>query len=576
MDNNIALADVECRQIVRFCEVLLEVGTHPYGDRVRTIADAYGERLLGDGDRVDLGIGVVIEVRLCNDDGTFTGETVMEPEEVDPDEVAALIYHRAGCLLDELLWSPNSRVWTLDGGETVTVEPLTEDGTVLPPDSMQEREWERSRVRHEVGEDDDLFREYENLVEKHTYDRPQVRDEALAAFERKRADALVERARLAEHVATQYRFASDPGGVLTEDERDAWNTWLLEHRPDLALAAQNSWYPADLDDVLDGTFEPQVPTILRRSDGPAFLYPGRIHSVNAEPEAGKGWLSCAACADVMLAGGVALYIDLEDSRENVVGRLVALGVPREVIRDRFRYVQPEERADEAAIKRLVALEPALVVIDSANEAMTLQGLNYIKNDEIVEFVRLMARPFKNAGAAVLLLDHVTKDKETRGRYAIGGQQKLAAVDVTYSLDVKSQFSRGHDGRVRVNVAKDRPAGVRPHAVGSGVIQHVAEMMLISHEDGSVSVRLDPPAGTLASLFERPEEEMEAVSAYLDTDVGRVANSKRAIESAVPHKADKVRTAIDTLVALGFVEQSPGPRNSQLHRNLKPYRSGDTT
>ena len=49
--------------------------------------------------------------------------------------------------------------------------------------------------------------------------------------------------------------------------------------------------------------------------------------------------------------------------------------------------------------------------------------------------RSSIRPIAAAGAAVVLIDHVAKDKEKRGRYAIGAQHKLAGVAVAYGIEV---------------------------------------------------------------------------------------------------------------------------------------------
>ena len=60
---------------------------------------------------------------------------------------------------------------------------------------------------------------------------------------------------------------------------------------------------------------------------------------------------------------------------------------------------------------------------------------------------------------MLLVDHVTKSKDDRGRYAIGAQAKLAGIDgAAYSVKMVSPFGRGRTGRARRS-----PAGVRDRA-----------------------------------------------------------------------------------------------------------------
>jgi hypothetical protein len=92
---------------------------------------------------------------------------------------------------------------------------------------------------------------------------------------------------------------------------------------------------------------------------------------------------------------------------------------------------------------------------------------------------------------VALLDHVTKDAQGRGRYAIGAQHKLASIDgAAYSLEVVRPFGRGLTGVARIDVTKDRPGFVRSFAVGGS---HVAELHVVS-DDGGGEVLIDvrPP------------------------------------------------------------------------------------
>src|SRR5689334_11769285 len=91
-------------------------------------------------------------------------------------------------------------------------------------------------------------------------------------------------------------------------------------------ATASSWTPVDLEPILNGEHEPEEPDLLRRTDGVALLYRGRLHAVFAEPEAGKGWLALTASKERLEAGGTVLYIDYEDTALNVIVRLRDLGV----------------------------------------------------------------------------------------------------------------------------------------------------------------------------------------------------------------------------------------------------------
>jgi hypothetical protein len=56
----------------------------------------------------------------------------------------------------------------------------------------------------------------------------------------------------------------------------------------------SSWRPVDLTSVLDGTWQPPVPSVGRRSDGLGLFYQGKTHTVVSETEAGKTWFALAA------------------------------------------------------------------------------------------------------------------------------------------------------------------------------------------------------------------------------------------------------------------------------------------
>jgi hypothetical protein len=53
-------------------------------------------------------------------------------------------------------------------------------------------------------------------------------------------------------------------------------------RPEGESPGGSSWAPVDLTAHLDGSHVPEVPALLRRTDGRALLYPGRVHSARGE------------------------------------------------------------------------------------------------------------------------------------------------------------------------------------------------------------------------------------------------------------------------------------------------------
>jgi hypothetical protein len=196
---------------------------------------------------------------------------------------------------------------------------------------------------------------------------------------------------------------------------------------DLQRSRTTSWAPVELGPVLDGTQPDPPPAILTRTDGRALLYAGRVHALFGEPEACKGWIALTATAEALDGGARVLYVDFEDTAASVTSRIMALGAATDVIRERFVYVRPDEPLEKAGRADLeAAAEGAvLAVLDGITEALTLHGLDLASNGDVAAWLDLLPRPLARTGAAVLTIDHVVKDRENRGRYAIGAQHKAA-------------------------------------------------------------------------------------------------------------------------------------------------------
>lgn len=331
-----------------------------------------------------------------------------------------------------------------------------------------------------------------------------------------------------------------------------------------------TWGPLNLETILAGVGGDEPPCYLARTDGVHLLYPGRTHSLSAEPEAGKGWMSIAASSERLAAGDRVIYIDFEDTPTAIVARLRAVGVGDDAIRDRFSYVRPEEprATGQQDFEAMLALAPALVVLDGFTEALALEGLDLNSNSDIAEWLEL-PRQAARAGAAVIIVDHVVKDREARGRYAIGAQHKLAGVDVAYTLEVIEPFGRGREGLVKVSVKKDRPGHVRQHAEED----RIALMRLVSLDNGRVTVAFEPPAerGQGSEAF-RPTGIMEKISRALEQEQGLSMNAVRA---AVGGKTKWIDLALELLISEGHVTVARDGQ-AKRHHVAEPFREDTAT
>jgi hypothetical protein len=57
----------------------------------------------------------------------------------------------------------------------------------------------------------------------------------------------------------------------------------------------------------------------------------------------------------------------------------------------------------------------LVVIDGVTEAMTTEGLALGDNTDVAAWIRLLPKRFAAAGAVVVVIDHVGKNRDDQGR-----------------------------------------------------------------------------------------------------------------------------------------------------------------
>ena len=343
-----------------------------------------------------------------------------------------------------------------------------------------------------------------------------------------------------------------------------------------ATTTPTTWSPVNLDQVLAGDYLDPPPTMLRRTDGIALLYDGMVHSISGESESGKTWLTLLAALELLRQAQRVVFIDFEDRADRVIARLLALGATPPQIRDHFAYIRPDRPLDDTGRTQLTpALADArLVVLDGVTEAMTMHGLDLNSNEDAARFLELLPRWIADHGPAVVVIDHVVKDKEKQGRFAIGAQHKLAGINGAYVVEMIQPFARGKRGVAKIHVAKDRPGYVREQAFG----KIIAEFAL----DGSISditviAELTPPGRVSGKTDDgrpfEPSHLMERISAYVAANPGL---SKKAIEDAVNGRAATKRLALELLVTRGYIGTKAGAKNAIQHYSHKPYYEADHT
>jgi hypothetical protein len=339
--------------------------------------------------------------------------------------------------------------------------------------------------------------------------------------------------------------------------------------------APTSWTPVDLGPVLAGEYLDPPPTMLARTDGVYLFYDGAVHTVSGESESGKTWVCLLAALQLIETQHNVVFIDFEDRADRVIGRLMALGATPDQIRDHFAYIRPDRPLDDDARTQLAPHIGAarLVILDGVTEAMTTHGYDLNSNADSALFQALLPRWIADHGPAVVMIDHVVKDKEKQDRHALGAQHKLAGIDgAAYIVKTIQPFGRNKKGLARVDVAKDRPGHVREHTFGRTIAEFTLDATL---SDLVLTATLSPTGdahhATPSGGFE-PTHLMEKISRYVQANPGL---SKKAIEGAMNGKTDIKRQALELLVLRGFIVTKSGTRGAIQHHHNRAFYADDT-
>jgi hypothetical protein len=201
----------------------------------------------------------------------------------------------------------------------------------------------------------------------------------------------------------------------------------------------HSWQPIDL--VAAAADPPEPPTIG------GLLYPGKRTLLSGETESLKTWLGLILAKAEMDAGYSVAWADLDGmGRGEILARLRGIGAEDVDITRLFVFYEPDDSLVDLALADVLAeiaeRQVRLFVIDAFNSMLNLHGLNPGDGVDIETFWREIAQPICNAGAAPTLIDHVTKNPESRGKYAIGSERKASGAHVRLQA-VAGLHARGH-------------------------------------------------------------------------------------------------------------------------------------
>lgn len=330
-----------------------------------------------------------------------------------------------------------------------------------------------------------------------------------------------------------------------------------------------AWRPFDLGPILDGKAPEIVPTIGHRDDGVRLFYPGRLNAVIGESESGKSFFVLVSVRQEIDAGRTVIYIDYEDTPESIVQRLRGLGAKDESIRDHFVYVpSPDGVLPSETLEHFRDLNPSLIIIDATNEAMEAHRLNPDSTPDVASFYNRTAKPLATeTGAAVVVIDHVTKSREGRNGQAIGSQHKKSGTTgVIFELQQPGSatpFRPGGRGASYVYVSRDKPGQVRKHAQED---RFFCTFVLDSKPDGSLMPSFLPGGSGMAGTTEgRKGTRATGIRTKIRNHLAdHPGASTRAIREGVRGNAAEISNVLADMVKCGEVTTKPGDGRAVLH------------
>lgn len=341
------------------------------------------------------------------------------------------------------------------------------------------------------------------------------------------------------------------------DQDDAAVARALEQAQDVVSGSRPELVVEDLGAVIRGEEPEIVPTMLFRSDGLALIYPGLLHWVMGEPGCGKTWMALVAELAAVQAGIPSLYLDYEGSRRIVGARLAHLGAS-EYDAGQIAYVRPQggsTTTGPGALRLVQERAIGLVVIDGAAKAMAREGLDEDRASDVLGFLERMVWPLCEAEAAVVILDHVPKDKDNRGRWARGSGAKLGEVDgAAYSVRVGKAWSRSQAGYAAIDVAKDREGVVGAVGDCAALLKFAPSVV------GGLRAWIDPPAtgDTQHTVHSAVEQAVH--------DCGELSQIRleHEVREFGKWSHESIRNAAESLAESGRIKVRTGPRNARLY------------
>lgn len=346
-----------------------------------------------------------------------------------------------------------------------------------------------------------------------------------------------------------------------------WDSFIAQglHNPTTTPTANGagtptgSWQPLNLADP-QYAIPPDPPTIL------GLIYRGRRHIISGPPESAKTLIAYILLLQALRDHHTVAIIDFEMGPVACRRLLHELGATTTELAHIY-YVNPTDPPPDQ-LQHLIQHGTTLVLIDAAIGAYDASGLDDNARKDAETFARTWIRPLWDKGATTLLIDHVTKNTDTRGKFTIGSERKLGQADVHLGCETIKALTRGGHGLVKVTVHKDRPGYLKRPTHTVIELNSDPDSHMITWNQQDVDDHTDTPDGF------RPTRLMEKISRHLEDRPEPLTRNE--IETDVSGKREYLRSALDHLVSEGYLLEQRGPRNARIYLSQHPFREASAT
>jgi hypothetical protein len=275
---------------------------------------------------------------------------------------------------------------------------------------------------------------------------------------------------------------------------------------------------------------------------PGMFYRAQIHWWHGEPGDGKTFMLLGLMYRLAEEGLKVLWLDEESGQIQTARRLQSFGADATVLRERFVYhARPGLTMDpadlDALFRQMIAEKPDVVVMDSMADMLGQAGIDEDNNTEVTRYIKAVVEPLKfEYDAAVICIDHVTKSKDSRGKYARGAGAKKSKTDAAWKVVKHKDFNVNRVGMIRLEADKDRDGWLEPKLA-----------FRIGGRDGRTI--LEAVDAVQAGGNKLPEGELhQRIVEFLrlNADCEADATATRDVESAVQGKSSAIREALKEL------------------------------